>query len=89
MTVQEAEQLQLTAAKTVYGDLVEKGVPASQGEAVKALMAKHAKFPPYTVRTYTGNVADAQKAGLKATKYDGHGNTPKNGYADLSRHALY
>ena len=43
-------------------------VPASQGEAVKALMAKHAKFPPYTVRTYTGNVADAQKAGLKATK---------------------
>ena len=64
-------------------------VPASQGEAVKALMAKHAKFPPYTVRTYTGNVADAQKAGLKATKYDGHGNTPKNGYADLSRHALY
>ncbi len=43
-------------------------VPASQGEAVKALMAKHAKFPPYTVRTYTGNVVDAQKAGLKATK---------------------
>ena len=43
-------------------------VPAQQGEAVKALMAKHAKFPPYTVRTYTGNVADAQKAGLKATK---------------------
>ena len=43
-------------------------VPASQGDAVKALMAKHAKFPPYTVRTYTGNVADAQKAGLKATK---------------------
>lgn len=36
--------------------------------AVKALMAKHAKFPPYTVRTYTSNVADAQKAGLKATK---------------------
>ncbi len=43
-------------------------VPAKQAEAVKALMAKHAKFPPYTVRTYTGNVADAQKAGLKATK---------------------
>ena len=43
-------------------------VPAKQGEAVKALMARHAKFPPYTVRTYTGNVADAQKAGLKATK---------------------
>ena len=43
-------------------------VPAKQGEAVRALMARHAKFPPYTVRTYTGNVADAQKAGLKATK---------------------
>ena len=43
-------------------------VPAKQAEAVKALMARHAKFPPYTVRTYTGNVADAQKAGLKATK---------------------
>ena len=43
-------------------------VPAKQGEAVRTLMARHAKFPPYTVRTYTGNVADAQKAGLKATK---------------------
>ena len=43
-------------------------VPAKQGEAVRALMARHAKFPPYTVRTYTGNVAEAQKAGLKATK---------------------
>lgn len=43
-------------------------VPAKQGEAVRALMARHAKFPPYTVRTYTGNVAEAQKIGLKATK---------------------
>ncbi len=43
-------------------------VPANQGEAVRTLMARHAKFPPYTVRTYTGNVAEAQKAGLKATK---------------------
>ncbi len=30
MTVQEAEQLQLTAAKTVYGDLVEKGIASIQ-----------------------------------------------------------
>lgn len=43
-------------------------VPAKQCEAVRALMARHVKFPPYTVRTYTGNVAEAQKIGLKATK---------------------
>lgn len=43
-------------------------VPASQAAAVKAQMARHSKFPCYTVRTYTGNVYEAQKAGLGATK---------------------
>lgn len=43
-------------------------VPASQAAAVKAQMARHSKFPCYTVRTYTGNVQEAQKAGLGATK---------------------
>lgn len=43
-------------------------VPASQAAAVKAQMARHSKFPCYTVRTYTGNVQEAQKAGLGAPR---------------------
>lgn len=43
-------------------------VPAQQAEAVKTLMARHSKLPCYTVRTYTGDVYEAQKVGLKATK---------------------
>lgn len=43
-------------------------VPAQQAAAVKALMATDYRLPCYTVRTYTGDVHEAQKAGLKATK---------------------
>lgn len=43
-------------------------VPAQQAAAVKALMASDYRLPCYTVRTYTGDVHEAQKTGLKATK---------------------
>ena len=65
MTVQEAEQLQLTAAKTQYGDLVEKGIASIhniiwEGE-FNTTDPEHPKFTAgYTYRASIKLMLDAQ-----------------------------
>lgn len=56
-------------------------VPAKQAEAVKALMAKHAKFPPYTVRTYTGNVATPRRPDSRLPRIHAPSTTLCRGYS--------